>query len=110
MLSYMVPSPIEDKPPLAPVVSNKNNLQLVLGNHVNKNGNVSLPPNIPNGNAIVHKKIIKNSNITSAESSNSSLNSSGDFPSVHGSGNTPNSEKSKMKVANDNVKQTMLKR
>lgn len=108
MLSYMVPSPIEDKPPLAPVVSNKNNLQLVLENHMNKNGNVPMTVTIPNGNVNTHKKIIKNTNIVSAESSNSSLNSSSDIPSVHGS--TPNAEKPKTKMANGSAKQTTLKR
>lgn len=107
MLSYMVPSPIDDKPPVAPVVSSKNNLQLVLENHV-RNGNVPMANSIPNGNAHTHKKIIKNSTITSAESSNSSLNSSSDIPSVHGS--TNNAEKPKVKMVNGSAKQTTLKR
>ena len=107
MLSYMVPSPIEDKPPVAPVVSNKNTLRLVLENHVNRNGNVTMA-SIPNGNVSTHKKIIKNSSMTSAESSNSSLNSSTDIPSVHGS--TPSVEKPKAKLTNGSVKQTTLKR
>lgn len=110
----MVPSPIEDKPPLAPAVSNKNGLQLVLENHINKNGGISLQSNnvISNGgtNNTSYKKIIKNSAVTSADSSNSSLNSTGDIPSVHGSLNTPCAEKPKTRIANGTGKQTTLKR
>ncbi|XKL63918.1 hypothetical protein PGB90_006282 [Kerria lacca] len=74
MLSYMVPSPNQDKPPTAPAVSNKN------------------------------------INISSADSSNSSLNSNSDVPSVQGSTNAMCLEKTKTKISNDNTKQTTLKR
>lgn len=111
----MVPSPIEDKPPLSPAVSNKNGLQLVLENHVNKNGGIHLYNNVisngaTNNNNISYKKIIKNSTLASADSSDSSLNSTSDIPSVHGVGNTPSVEKPKIRIANGTGKQATLKR
>ncbi len=113
MLSYMVPSPIEDKPPVAPVVSNKNGLQLVLDTHLSRNGGISASPNggIPNGNAnSCQKKIIKNGNVASAASSNSSLNSNADIPAVHASTTVTCGEKAKTRIANGSTKQTSLKR
>lgn len=111
----MVPSPIEDKPPLSPAVSNKNGLQLVLENHVNKNGGIPLYNNVisngtTNNNNTSYKKIIKNSAVASADSSDSSLNSTSDIPSVHGVGNTPSVEKPKIRIANGTGKQATLKR
>lgn len=110
MLSYMVPSPIEDKPPVSPTVSSKNGLQLVLDTHIGKNGDISVSNSILNGNAAnsaAQKKIIKSSTIASAGSSNSSLNSSTDIPSVHGCMNTPASDKPKTRIANGATKTTL---
>lgn len=120
----MVPSPIEDKPPVGPpAISNKNGLQLVLENHITKNGDITLPTThttITNGSANTsYKKIIKNCNThpteASAASSNSSLNSAtGDIPAVHGAISntvTPSTEKPpKSRIANGTGKQTTLKR
>ncbi|KAK7590995.1 hypothetical protein V9T40_002608 [Parthenolecanium corni] len=110
MLSYMVPSPIEDKPPVSPTVSSKNGLQLVLDTHIGKNGDISVSNSILNGNAtnaVTQKKIIKSSTIASAGSSNSSLNSSTDIPSVHGCMNSSASEKPRTRIANGASKTTL---
>lgn len=125
MLSYMVPSPIDDKPPVAPPPT-KNGLQLALdSNHLTSNGVVSNSTTTTiihlNGGAVsdrlsttssCQKKIIKNNVAGSTNSSNSSLNSNNnDLPSVHGATNTSSfADRTRTRIANGNTKQTALKR